>query len=40
MTTTSAIATAPYEELAAALRGEPDHAGDPGYDRRARSTTP
>ena len=33
MTTTSAeVATAPYEELAAALRGSLIMPGDPGYD--------
>src|SRR5499433_1371378 len=33
MTTSTAIATAPYEELAAAVRGDLITPGDPGYDQ-------
>src|SRR5437660_84720 len=32
MTTSAGVATAPYEELAAALRGDLILPGDPGYD--------
>src|SRR5215510_16326712 len=33
MATSTAIATAPYEELAAAVRGDLITPGDPGYDQ-------